>query len=781
MNGSTFGMADNTQWFVEPLTHSLNGIYEDTPSFFSTFNTLRTLEGQIVTVEGHIVTGGFITEAGSTAEDAIQIVRRHIHHAGGRSDNSVCSYSTFVPNLDGPGWIGIDIDGWLFSVDAYGTVTTMAGRETRPDVTPYDYRDASIPLDKLDAHQERVVGTFEGDIPFNLTIDLAIDPRDHRVIYVADTDNHRIAKVDLANPAHPVITTYAGSRARESGYKTDVPQLEARFDRPYSLVADQDPRSPSYGSLYVADRNDCAIRKISPPSPAHPDGWVTTVAGHTTPTPGVPTIPTGNKWQLLATYEVEGNRIALTNDRPMGEALINYPQVIRMDSIGNLIFGEDWTRSVRRVNMKNGSPIGNVERINFLPADERRWGTWIWLDVDRKGNIGRVDDILIAISETLGSADAGGTVVSNNVVWRMPADKTQGQGAVVISPGWPVAARSGLAKNIREPLGHYPWAIAIDDQEARFVTVGYANVGLFSVRRASLPGDLFHDPILYDNAKFVRGFMIFETGTVPGFGYNYDEHGVGFSGILGYRPGFSSVHGTQGYNLFGSVPNFDDLALRTDEDLAAYIQNGMGGSVPRPEITGNDLRDLIYFIRKNSLQGATSEIIPNPDYPDKTHPDKTDPMIQGASGNRIQPSRAVVSWETDEPTIGLVEYGTTAHLGLWTEIEPGYSPTHSVSLERLPSAKPIFYRILAKDVAGNLTVQTGSIEVGGSGVPIPGDVNLDGLRDITDAILVIRWILGLAPMPALGSPVFQAADVTGNGVIEIADAIQIIRTVLRLI
>jgi hypothetical protein len=44
--------------------------------------------------------------------------------------------------------------------------------------------------------------------------------------------------------------------------------------------------------------------------------------------------------------------------------------------------------------------------------------------------------------------------------------------------------------------------------------------------------------------------------------------------------------------------NFGDLNTSTDAELAALIQSGWDGQTPRPEITGNDLRHLIYFIRR---------------------------------------------------------------------------------------------------------------------------------------------------------------------------------------
>jgi len=41
-----------------------------------------------------------------------------------------------------------------------------------------------------------------------------------------------------------------------------------------------------------------------------------------------------------------------------------------------------------------------------------------------------------------------------------------------------------------------------------------------------------------------------------------------------------------------------------DTDLANYIRSGIGSSVQRPEITGNDMRDLTYFIRRSTQAGS---------------------------------------------------------------------------------------------------------------------------------------------------------------------------------
>ena len=57
-----------------------------------------------------------------------------------------------------------------------------------------------------------------------------------------------------------------------------------------------------------------------------------------------------------------------------------------------------------------------------------------------------------------------------------------------------------------------------------------------------------------------------------------------------------------------------------------------------------------------------------------------------------------------------------------------------------------------------------------------GDVNGDGNVDITDALLVLRYALGL--MPEL--PVMEAADVNGSGTVDMTDALIILRVSLGM-
>ena len=63
-----------------------------------------------------------------------------------------------------------------------------------------------------------------------------------------------------------IIRTYAGSGV--AGFQGDAgPALEAQLDKPFGITLDK------AGNLYIADRNNNRVRKVSP------EGIITTVAG----------------------------------------------------------------------------------------------------------------------------------------------------------------------------------------------------------------------------------------------------------------------------------------------------------------------------------------------------------------------------------------------------------------------------------------------------------------------------------------------------------------------
>jgi PKD domain/RTX calcium-binding nonapeptide repeat (4 copies)/NHL repeat len=127
-------------------------------------------------------------------------------------------------------------------------------------------------------------------------------------VYIADTDNHRVRKVDPAG----VITTLAGTGV--PGFSGDTGQASAaQLNVPRGVAAD------AAGNVYVADRNNHRVRKVDP------TGVITTLAG--TGTPGF----SGDTGQA-STAQV---------DNPLGVAA---------DAAGNVYIADQGNNRVRKVD-----------------------------------------------------------------------------------------------------------------------------------------------------------------------------------------------------------------------------------------------------------------------------------------------------------------------------------------------------------------------------------------------------------------------------------------------
>ena len=90
--------------------------------------------------------------------------------------------------------------------------------------------------------------------------DVALDRNGN--IYISDTENQRIRKVDKEG----IITTVAGSG--DKGYSGDGgPATEAALEDPVGVAVDGE------GNLYFADHHNSVVRKVDP------SGTITTFAG----------------------------------------------------------------------------------------------------------------------------------------------------------------------------------------------------------------------------------------------------------------------------------------------------------------------------------------------------------------------------------------------------------------------------------------------------------------------------------------------------------------------
>lgn len=620
---SDVSLRNGKNYYIEPLIGARHTLYTALARLFTT-------------QKGGVFVNGYAPEVTGAIPTSLTGVMMHQNQDGARNQ---CTIDGYVTMTEHPieGWAGVDIAGRLFWLHNDGSIETLAGMKFDPTKLMFDYRDWTVPQSLWQTR-----GTMLGGDCIDCPSDLCFDPRNSNICYITQLTSHTILKVDLTVKGSPVFSIYAGVD-KKAGY-IDGPSKSALFNRPYSL------RMRSDGRLFVADFNNSAIRVISA------DGsQVTTLVG------GV-TMPPMSQFNLnnRDVYSAPGTVSYATS--PVS---IPYPQCLRLDSQENLVIAEGITQTVRVINTNNQT-VTRKAAANAVNHQE----AWIWLDVNRKGTVGPIDDILCVIAAS-GGFDT--TTFPKLALWRIQTDGTivnMGTNGFITSDGPSIGCQ--------ESVGHYPWIIAISDREARILTGGYGTYGLSSWRPI-LPTD---HPYTIDKTKYLNGYKIFKRGTLSYFHWES-------------RPPFTILHGEYGHGLLG-LPNFDDLVSMSDADLLTYIQNGMGGYVKRFEITGNDARDLIYFIRRSSLsQGSLNPVSPGPD-----NPDKIKPIISGVSATRQTSTQVTISWNTDKPTLGFIAWGVDSLYNYRSsDIEDSYSTTHSMILT-VPEGT--FYgTLVSKDNAGN--------------------------------------------------------------------------------
>lgn len=388
----------------------------------------------------------------------------------------VSPMSTWIPVPDGPGWYGIDTNlGRLVLMTRDGNVTTLAGRFSDPLIL------ASV--GNADTTY-RSKGNFIGPA-FKFPHDVAVDVRNPRILYVADTYNQRIAKVDLSTGT---ISTFAGQPGVE-GIK-DGPASQATFHYPSSVETMPD------GTIYVAQfGNDnlkegpigaeSGIRRISP------DGMVSTVST-----------------ELV-------------------------PFVVRRTSYGKLIVGHKTTGDIVELD-----PVTKARRAISKLATS----TWNWLSVDRWGTVGPLDTIYYVSS--LGHPPG---LNHNNYIYRVNPHTgvalpgfTIREGGYLLNKG---NTNLGDAENVKGSYSHYLWEAVPDDEEGLFLIWGF---GCESPYVWELRPDVTRE---YDFDLYTAGKYVYLAGTVRHVKRYDKTDKTPFDWPFGIRPSFTGLYGSAGHHF----------------------------------------------------------------------------------------------------------------------------------------------------------------------------------------------------------------------------------------
>jgi streptogramin lyase len=183
-------------------------------------------------------------------------------------------------------------------------------------------------------------------------------------LYIADTDNHRIRRVDAVTG---IITTVAGSGAvgtLNGSFGGDGgPATDALLNQPYDVAVD------AAGDIYIADGANARIRKVDTAT-----GIISTIAG-----PG--------------DYGVFGD------GGPAVGAFLDLPTGIALDNDGNLLISDQRTHLIRKVDADTGiiTTVAGIYDSFFLgfgdysgdggPADEASLNAPSDVAVDSIGNL----------------------------------------------------------------------------------------------------------------------------------------------------------------------------------------------------------------------------------------------------------------------------------------------------------------------------------------------------------------------------------------------------------
>jgi len=354
-------------------------------------------------------------------------------------------------------------------------------------------------------------------------------------IYVADTYNNRVRKVDITTG---IITTIAGNGI--AGYAGGgAAAINAELNFPTHVAVDRS------GNIYIADANSSRIRKVSAA-----DGTITTIAG------------TG--------------AIGFSGDGgPAISAALSGPQGLALDTVDNLYIADRGNNRIRMVDAATGvitTVAGNGLYGYFGDGDlatDTGLSASFGVTVDPAGNIYIADTDTSRIRRVDASTGIITTVTGDSTSMSSPFYYT-GDGGYAINASL-----------------HYPTAVAFDAQNNLYI----ADNGLNCIRKidysskavASIPYGTSLNATQLDAIADVPGTFVYAppNGTVLDAGLQalsvtftpsdtLDYNTVRVSAPLMVR----QVSVTLGLSVSSTSPLYGDLLTFT-----AFVSDGVSGTV----------------------------------------------------------------------------------------------------------------------------------------------------------------------------------------------------------
>jgi hypothetical protein len=192
----------------------------------------------------NLVSGGMVsTYAGSTSVSA---------GVGGFQDGFLSNYVGATPGnvglFDSPMGLSLDSLGNLYVADRFNhSIRKINTAAATPMVITLAGGGPSF---------QGATNGFGVTASFNFPVHVLVSSLDAQILYVADSLNHLIRKIDMGNGN--LVSTFAGGGGGTATGRSDGVGTAALFNQPYALAMD------TAGYLFVADSMNHSIRRISP-------------------------------------------------------------------------------------------------------------------------------------------------------------------------------------------------------------------------------------------------------------------------------------------------------------------------------------------------------------------------------------------------------------------------------------------------------------------------------------------------------------------------------------
>jgi sugar lactone lactonase YvrE len=311
--------------------------------------------------------GVISTFAGSGPPDSAGQLQNGATPTGANGDGGPATSAVF----NQPHGVGVDSNGNVYiadsgnhrlrMVDTSGKITTIAGTGD-PKAPPCPDKAPTCPAAGSGLKFPKSMFMAQGD-----------------QLYLADSGNNMIRKLDLtANP--PTITTVAGTtQARKYGGDGGR-ATEAQLNTPEGVAVD------TAGNVYIADKDNNLVRKIDP------QGTINTIAGDTAAAQAA-----ADSMQPAPPSTSSGD------GGPATAAHLDAPRGIAVDSAGNVYIAQEAKDPNTGSRIRRIDPSGTITSIagtgqtsgrgrvagdpGPVPAGEAQFNTMHDLAVDEAGNL----------------------------------------------------------------------------------------------------------------------------------------------------------------------------------------------------------------------------------------------------------------------------------------------------------------------------------------------------------------------------------------------------------